>query len=155
MTKRKEGRPKTDAESNGTDFTAGETEMARTATPEAETPTDPEGVAKLYLFHRAAGVKEEVTGNVILHLGIVDFRDDPESLQKLLDALVGAKVLSRHEALAGLDGRKATISMLRKIALHADVILHPKILPLLQPGYSVLYQVACLYEDLEANDGQD
>ncbi|KIU50800.1 hypothetical protein QU41_06805 [Bradyrhizobium elkanii] len=100
-------------------------------------------------------MQEEVTGDVILHQGLAACANDREQLQKLLNALVGAKVLSQAEADAGLGGRKSTMSMLRKIAERADVILHPKILPFLQPGYSVLYQVALLYEDLEANNGND
>jgi hypothetical protein len=125
------------------------------ALPGAEAVTDWEGVFNRFVGHRAASVKEEVSGDVVLHQGMVAFGDDHESLQQLLNALVGAKVLSQAEALAGLGGRKSIMSMLRKIAEYAHVILHPKILPFLQPGYSVLYQTACLYEDLEAINERD
>ncbi|WP_145987126.1 MULTISPECIES: hypothetical protein [Bradyrhizobium] len=150
-----ESRRQAVAEASHEIFTAGQTESVAGLIPVPADPSNPELVAERFLQHRAASVQEEVTGDVILHQGLAACANDREQLQKLLNALVGAKVLSQAEADAGLGGRKSTMSMLRKIAERADVILHPKILPFLQPGYSVLYQVALLYEDLEANNGND
>jgi len=145
--------PSADAKLNSEFLTAGQNETTEGAASLMEdSATTPEGVADQFRKHRAASVKEEVSSDVVLHQGIAAFSDDPESLQKLLNAMVGAKVLSRAEALAGLRGKNSTMSMLRKIAEHADVILHPEILPFLQPGYSVLYKLARLYEELEANN---
>jgi hypothetical protein len=40
--------------------------------------------------------------------------------------------------------------MSKKIYKYQHVILDDRILPYLEPSYSVLYQVASLYEDLES-----
>jgi hypothetical protein len=134
-----------DDESNISIFTAGKTEGPS---------NDPESYAKRFVHHRASSVKEEVAGDVALTEGITNFRDDKERLKQLLHALVAKKAISRDEADLALDG-KSTISMLAKIGQHADVVLHEKILPFLQPGYSVLYQLVLLYEDLEAENVHD
>jgi hypothetical protein len=135
------------------DLTGGQTETEKAAAP--VNPSEPELVAKRFLEHRAASVKEEVTGNVILNQGIAACADDSEKYRTLLRALVGAKVISQAEADAGEKANKSTVSMLKKIGKHANTILDPRILPYLQPGYSVLYQFCNLIETLEKNNETD
>jgi hypothetical protein len=140
-------------ESKGPDFTVGKNHGI--AEVGQLHPDDPVSYAKRFLQHRASSVKEEVTADVFLNRGIAAFRKDEEKRRQLLNALVDAKVLSKTEAQLDLDAKKSTLSMLTKIGQYADVILHERIIPFLQPGYSVLYQLALLIEELEASDEQD
>jgi hypothetical protein len=140
------------SKSKSPDFTDGK--IAGIAGMESSVPLNPDSYADRFLHHRACSVKEEVAGDVALTEGIANFRNDKENLERLLNALVAKKAISKDEANVALEG-KSMISMLNKIGQHADVVLHEKILPFLQPGYSVLYQLVRLYEDLEANDVHD
>lgn len=127
------------------EFTAGK------QSPEA---AEPQAIARDFLRHRAMAVSEEVSADTVLARGIREFRSDEAKLSEMLRSLVTAKVLSEDEAKASGDAKakKNEIAMLIKIGEHADILLHPKILPLLQPGHSVLYQLVKLYEDLEDGD---
>ncbi len=116
---------------------------------------EPEACAEQFLKHRAASLTEEVMSGLTFYEGYRAFKDDDAKLERLLARLVGAKVLSQAEADAGRRANDLTVSKLNKIAARADVILHPKILPLLQPGYTVLYEVAKLYDFLEEHYGRD
>jgi hypothetical protein len=117
--------------------------------------SEPEDYAERFLHHRAASLSEEVYSGVEFCAGFRAFRHDEGKLQRLLNRLVGAKVLTQAEADTGRRANDSTISKLNKIAEHSDVILHPKILPFLQPGYTVLYELAKLYEVLEKYYGRD
>jgi hypothetical protein len=135
-------------QSKKTDFTDGETE----ATSSSRSQTgDPVIVAQRFLQHRAASVQEEVSSTVVVSEGWASFSNDEDKLQQFLEELARAKVLTQAEVAQGLTGKtsNSTMSKLRKIREHRDVILHPKILPFLQAGYSVLYELILLYEALE------
>ena len=138
-------------ESRNSIFTAGENQE----TSETHPTSDPADVAQRFLQHRAASVEEEVSSTVVLSEGMATFGNDQELLQQFLEELEKAKVLTKAEIAEGLTGKKSgsTLSKLKKIKEHRHVILHPKILPFLQPGYSVLYELALLYEDLKDVDG--
>jgi hypothetical protein len=125
------------------------------AASESSLEYDPDTIVNQYLEHRASSVKAEVTGDVVLNKGVAAFRNDHEKLNRLLNTLVAVKVLSKNDADLAWHAKKSMLSMLMKIGEHADVILHEKIVPFLQPGYSVLYQLALLAEDLEANHEHD
>src|SRR4051812_6441625 len=103
-------------------------------------------IANRFLKHRAASVREEVAGDVVLMEGISILQEDQAKLAELAQELVRAKVLSEEEARLGLES-KSHLSMLRTIGKYAHVILDERILPFVQPGYSVLYQLVLLYRD--------
>lgn len=134
--------------SKAVDFTGGETDKSILT----ESAIDPRALACRILRHRGASVKEEVTGDAVLGEAVSKLRDDKEKLKQLMVALVDARVLSSEEADLGPDASKSRLCKLMKIGEHAEVILHEQILPFLQPGYSVLYQLVLLYKILEAND---
>jgi hypothetical protein len=138
----------------GKNLTGGK-KLHATASSEPSQEYDPLTIVDRFLGHRASSVKAEVTGDVVLNKGIAAFRSDKEKLSRLLNALVEKRVLSKTDAELALTAKKSMFSMLTKIGEYADVILHEKIIPFLQPGYSVLYQLALLIETLEANDEQD
>ena len=81
--------------------------------------------------------------------GISDFRGDKAKLDELLRNLIDAKVLSVSDANLLYEAKSSNLSMRKKIAECVDIILHPEILPLLNTGLSVLYQVCLLAEDLD------
>jgi hypothetical protein len=141
-----------DSEETEPNFPGGET-----SSPEVTTPIEmePEACAELFLQHRATSLSEEVMSGVTFCEGYRAFKHDEAKLARLLNRLVRAKVLTQAEADAGRRANDSTISKLNKIAERSDVILHPRILPYLQPGYTVLYELAKLYDALEKYHGRD
>jgi hypothetical protein len=130
------------------DFTAVKTEAP---VEERLKAGNPESYAKRFLKHRAASVGESVTSGVVLVEALAACEGDRDKSKRLLEQLAKAKALSKVEAAQGLSGKKTNVTMiskLRKIAEHAELIRHPRVLPFLQPGYSVLYELGLLYEDL-------
>jgi hypothetical protein len=90
-----------------------------------------------------------VESTLIYSEGITRFRDDTEKLSEFLRQLHEAKVLDADEVTNGLAAKSGpAASKMKKISEHADVILDNRILPLLSPGYSLLYELALLMEQL-------
>jgi hypothetical protein len=112
---------------------------------------DPLALAKEFLTHRAASVEEEVASALVLSEGLVTLQDDASKLEQFLQELAKAKVLTDAEVAEGLTGKKSksTISKLKKIKENSVMILHPDVVRYLQPGYSVLYELALLCEELK------
>jgi hypothetical protein len=110
----------------------------------------PEHCAERVLKHRATSLVEEVASTVAFYTSERLFESDEAKLELFLDALVKAKVMSRAEADARQRERSDSVrSKLKKIAEHEAVILHPEIRQYLKPGYTRLYEIALLYEDLK------
>lgn len=130
------------------DFTVGENRQL----PESLTAAvDPKIAAELFLEHRATSTKAGVESTVAFSEGVAAFKDDRTKLQEFLERLAKAKVLSSEEVEAGLGEKKSKsfISKLNKIQAYSSVFLDERVIGLLNPGYSVLYEVALLYEVLQ------
>jgi len=112
---------------------------------------NPASFAKRFVAHRKASVEEEVSSTVVLSEGMTAFATDETLMKEFIRELANAKVLTKAEAAEGESLKKSDsmISRLKKIKQNAKVILHPKILPYVQTGYSVLYEMALLYEEIE------
>jgi hypothetical protein len=117
--------------------------------------TNPSSIANTVLEHRALSVREDVKSHVAFSKGVNALLDNKETLDQLLAILVDRKVLSKDDAHLGLSASESHLSMLNKINRYREVILDERILGYLTPGYSVLYQLVSLYEDLENCDGLD
>ncbi|MGF6311894.1 hypothetical protein ABIB82_005871 [Bradyrhizobium sp. i1.8.4] len=113
--------------------------------------SNPANFARRFVAHRAASIEEEVSSTVVLSEGLTAFAADEALMKEFLLELARAKVLTAAEVAEGVTAKtsNSTISRLKKIKQNAKVILHPKILPYVQPGYSVLYEMALLYEAME------
>ncbi|MBW7964154.1 hypothetical protein [Bradyrhizobium sp. BR 10261] len=111
----------------------------------------PASFAKRFVAHRAASIEEEVSSTVVLSEGLTAFATDETLMKQFLLELARAKVLTAAEVAEGVTAKTSSsmVSRLKKIKQNAKVILHPKILPYVQPGYSVLYELALLYEAIE------
>lgn len=115
------------------------------------TVVDPTIAAEIFLEHRAASAKASVESTVAFSKGMAAFKDDREKLREFLEQLGKAKVLSSEEVAAGLDESKSKsfASKLNKISAYSKVFLDERVISLLNPGYSVLYELALLFEELE------
>jgi len=113
--------------------------------------SNPASFAKRFVAHRATSVEEEVSSTVVLSEGLTAFATDETLMKEFLLELARAKILTAAEVAEGVTAKtsSSTVSRLKKIKQNAKVILHPKILPYVQPGYSVLYELALLYEAIE------
>jgi hypothetical protein len=78
------------------------------------------------------------------------FEPDQRALEEFTGALMRARVITPVDALLG--ARSPKLSKFRKIGEHAHRLRDNRILPLLQPGYSVLYEVVTLYEALAGSE---
>lgn len=113
----------------------------------SETPTE---LVRTFVEHRSAGVTSIVESTVAFSKGLTSFHDDAEKLTEFLQALHEAKVLTKEEVASGLSPKSdAAASKMKKISEYADVIRDERILPLLSAGYSVLYEVALLFQEME------
>lgn len=113
--------------------------------------SNPASFAKRFVAHRAASIEEEVSSTVVLSEGLTAFATDETLMKEFLLELARAKILTAAEVAEGVTAKtsSSTVSRLKKIKQNAKIILHPKILPYVQPGYSVLYQMALLYDAIE------
>lgn len=120
--------------------------------PSAPSPID---AAAEYLEHRSNSVKEEIAGSVSLSKNIVRLKKDAAGRKAFLEILADAKVIRREEVNLQTSQRDSTLSKLTKLSERSDVILHPKILPYVRAGYTVLYELIRLYEALENVDDKN
>ena len=75
---------------------------------------DPLTAVERILRHRAAAVKEDVSGDIALTEGISDFRGDKAKLDELLRNLIDAKVLSVSDANLLYEAKSSNLSMRKK-----------------------------------------
>lgn len=112
-----------------------------------ETPAQ---LVQSFVEHRSAGVTSVVESTLAYSKGLTSFQDDAEKLAEFLQALHEAKVLTADEVKSGLSPKSdSAASKMKKISEYADVIRDARIVPLLSPGYSVLYELALLFQELE------
>jgi hypothetical protein len=104
-----------------------------------------------FVRHRTASVHEAVLSTVAAAEAIEAFEGDSTKSQQWLGNMVRVKALTKSEA--STEGEKisgSNLAKLRKIAKHHKVLSNPRIAGLLPSGgYTIMYQCALLYEDLE------
>jgi hypothetical protein len=126
----------------------GKTEQAKA---DAEFDDDP-----LVLADRVLQLQRAAAGNTIQACSVIveatsRFGTYGERFDRFVGRLSSSGFLSPRDVVAPLrPGGK--LSMLRKVGEHAGPLQRGDILPLLVPGYSVLYQVALLLEEIPGDD---
>lgn len=113
------------------------------------TDPDPEQITRAIVSHREQSVIAAVGTHVAASVGASAVRNDKSKESELSCLLVDAKFLSQEDLKLGGAGENR-LKMAKKIDQHQGVILDRRILPYLEPAYSVLYQLVSLYEDLQA-----
>lgn len=96
-----------------------------------------------------AGVRAVIDACVRTAEAVRRFQDDPEAVDHFLAELVDGSVISFKEARLGLASPK--LSKLRAIGAHAELLRREEILHHLDPGYTIIYQVVVLYNELQGN----
>jgi hypothetical protein len=109
--------------------------------------TSPEAIAEELIARWRAAPESVIAACRILVGAVEEFGPSSPAFSSFLGKLVSGKVLSENDALSGMR-KNGKLSMLKKIGEHADLLLSEPLLPLLSPGYSVLYQIALLIEDV-------
>jgi hypothetical protein len=109
--------------------------------------TDPSDVAARVGSGMRSGVRSVIEACVTLVDGVRIFEADPGALEKFRQALADQNVLPRRSARLG-NVEKGKFSMLKKIGENAGLLLDDQIFGFLEAGYSVLYHVVRLYEEL-------
>jgi hypothetical protein len=94
-----------------------------------------------------AGVRSVIEACVHLRDGDRLFEADPSLHDQFVRALVDENVIPKRSARLG-NVAKSKFSMLRKIGECANFLLDDEIFRFLEPGYSILYHVIRLHEDL-------
>jgi hypothetical protein len=134
-----------------------ETNEASPVTISISTGDATEAVAEQHSEHservlklRADSVVAQVQSTVALSAGMETLKDDHEQLEKFLAALCSAKLLTNAE----IQKRGASAqSKWKKIGRYASVFLDDRILRVLTPGYSVMYELTLLIEDMGSASG--
>lgn len=99
---------------------------------------------------RADSVVAQVQSTVALSESMEKLKDDNGQLDKFLAALCSAKLLTNAE----IQKRGASAqSKWKKIGRYAPVFLDDRVLRVLTPGYSVMYEMTLLIEDLGSASG--
>lgn len=108
-------------------------------------------VVAQFVAHRTDGVIGEVKSAVVLTSGLERFKESPAELESFLKGLQEANILSKSEAASFIKTKNSsgTISMLKKIAEYQGELLDSRIRSRLRPGYSCLYQVSLLTEEVK------
>lgn len=136
-------------------LTGQKSQLAVTDGPGEPADNDPNSIAKIILEHRASSVREDVNSHVAYSNGVNALLDDPVGLHKLHDLLVERKVLSNDDVRIALSSDESYRSMLNKITRYREVLIDERVLRYLTPGYSVLYRLLRLYENLNVAEGSD
>ena len=114
---------------------------------------NPIAVARAVGDGMRSGVHSVIEACVQLREGARLFEADANLHDQFLRALVDENVIPKRSARLG-NVENSKLSMLTKIGKNADLLLDPVIFKFMEPGYSVLYHVIRLYEDLPG-DHQD
>lgn len=116
---------------------------------ESSPELSPADAVALFVASRSQGVLGEVEATVVLADGLKSFKKKPAKLKIFLDGLCDANVLSLDEAKALTEDKSAPkVSKLTKIAEYRDELLDDEIRARLTPGYTCLYEVALLIEEV-------
>jgi hypothetical protein len=104
---------------------------------------------KLVVYGFRAGVRAVIDACVRTAETIRHFQGDPEAIDDFLAVLVDGSVISAKEARLGLASPK--LSKLRAIGANAELLRREEILHHLDPGYTIIYQVVVLYNELQGD----
>jgi hypothetical protein len=96
------------------------------------------------------GVEAVIAACATAHATVERFKGNRAAVDQFVRVLADENVLSKAEARVGADSPK--LSKLRKVGQYARTLQRTEVLAYLQPGYTILYQVALLYETLEGDE---
>jgi hypothetical protein len=100
-----------------------------------------------------SGVRSVIKACVQLRDAVKLFEGDPSLLDQFRRALVDENVIPKRSARLG-NVENSKLSMLRTIGERANLLLDDQVFRFLEPGYSVLYHVVRLYDDLPGDHQQ-
>jgi len=112
----------------------------------AHSNMDPTKEASLVAADWHGSAESQILACVRIRGDILTFEKDQAALRAFLAALVDDHVLPRAEAKFGRAAPK--LCKLIKIGEHADLLQRKEIIPFLEPGYTTLYQLVVLAEEL-------
>lgn len=101
--------------------------------------------------HRTKSVREVVLSAAAAIEGIDTVKDDKKTFAQFLRGLADVKMISKAEADKVDLSKMPTISKLRKIVQHKDIILHSTVADKMCVSYSGAYELAMLIEALPSN----
>lgn len=104
---------------------------------------DPVAAASLVISNWERSVHATIDACVHVHDALFNFRNEPDQLRVFKAKLVEARIISIGDESLGSASK---LSKLARIGGHAELLRDERILHLLEPGYSVLYEVVLLFE---------
>jgi hypothetical protein len=113
---------------------------------------DPAAEASLVAADWHGSAESQILACVRIRGDILTFEKDQAAVRAFLAALVDDHVLPRAEAKFGRAAPK--LCKLIKIGEHADLLQRKEIIPFLEPGYTTLYQLVVLAEELPKDKEQ-
>lgn len=113
-----------------------------------ESVNDPIWYVNRFRKHREQSVREVVNSTVAVCEGLDAIGDDQTEFRRFVKALADAKVMSQAEATKKKRADMSTLSKIQKIYEHRDIILHQSVADKLCTGYSVLYELGLLIDQL-------
>ena len=114
----------------------------------SQATNDPIWYVDRFRKHREQSVREVVNSAIAVCEGLDAIGDDRAEFQRFVKALADAKVMSRAEAKKQKRADMSTLSKIQKIYEHRDIILHQRVADKLCTGYSVLYELGLLIDQL-------
>lgn len=117
----------------------------------ASNETDASLIGKQIVNHRRQAVEADITTQSALHVGMNAVIDQDDRTNALLDILIHHKLLSEEDRPTVKAG-DSRIKMAKAIFDYRHVLLDERILPYIEPGYSVQYQLVLLYKDLSSTE---
>lgn len=109
---------------------------------------DPIWYVNRFRKHREQSVREVVNSTIAVCEGLDAIGEDQTEFRRFVKALADAKVMSQAEAAKKKRADMSTLSKIQKIYEHRDVILHQGVADKLCTGYSVLYELGLLIDQL-------
>ncbi|SCB53827.1 hypothetical protein GA0061098_102134 [Bradyrhizobium shewense] len=109
---------------------------------------DPIWYVNRFRKHREQSVREVVKSTIAVCEGLDAIGEDQTEFRRFVKALADAKVMSQAEAAKKKRADMSTLSKIQKIYEHRDVILHQSVADKLCTGYSVLYELGLLIDQL-------
>lgn len=132
-------------------FLAEENPEAVEEASSSETAQDHLKYSNRVLQLRSDSVLAQVQSTIALSEGLKSLTGDEMQLNKFLMELCKAKLLTHEEATSAKQSASVQ-SKWRKVSRYADTILHDRVRPFLNPGYTVMYDLCLLIGDFEEQD---
>lgn len=106
--------------------------------------------AAVVAAHWRGGAQATILAGEQINKDLARIEKEPQRVKAYLGALVKVHVLTPGEAKLGLASSK--LFKLRAIGQHAALLRRKEIARFLEPGYSTIYQLIVLYEELPKGD---